>query len=113
MANKIRKGDTVKVIAGKDKDSQGEVLRVDLTAGKITVQGVNRSYKHMRPSRQHPQGGRVQKEMPLDVSNVMVVDPKSGRPTRVGFRILPAGPKERYAKTSGESLGVVSKPKVK
>jgi large subunit ribosomal protein L24 len=61
----------------------------------------------MRPSRTHPQGGRVQKEMPLDISNVMVADPKTGQPTRVGFRILPDGTKERYAKKSGQSLGVV------
>lgn len=107
MASKIRKGDTVVVVAGKDVGKRGEVLRVDPTSGKVTVQGINRVYRHMRPSRKHPQGGRVQKEMPLDISNVMVADPKTGKPTRVGFRVLPDGIKERYAKKSGQSLGAV------
>ena len=111
MASKIKKGDTVVVIAGKDIGKRGEVLRVDAASGKVLVQGVNRVYRHMRPSRQNPQGGRVQKEMPMDISNVMVADPKSGQPTRVGFRVLADGTKERYAKRSGESLGVVTKPK--
>jgi large subunit ribosomal protein L24 len=107
MASKILKGDTVVVVAGKDVGKSGEVLRVNPSAGKVTVQGINRVYRHMRPSRQHPQGGRVQKEMPLDISNVMVADPKTGKPTRVGFRILADGTKERFAKKSGQSLGVV------
>ena len=113
MASKIRKGDTVVVAVGKDIGKRGEVLRVDSEAGKVLVQGINRVFKHMRPSRRHPQGGRIQKEMFLDISNVMVVDPKLNQPTRVGFRVLPDGTKERYAKKSGESLGVVSKPKAK
>ena len=107
MASKIRKGDTVVVVAGKDLGKRGEVLRVNPAAGKVTVQGINRVYRHMRPSRRHPQGGRMQKEMPLDISNVMVADPKTGQPTRVGFRVLPDGTKERYAKKSGQALGVV------
>ncbi|NLF31974.1 MAG: 50S ribosomal protein L24 [Planctomycetes bacterium] len=111
MASKIRKGDTVEVIAGKDLGKRGEVLRVDPRRNKVLVQGVNRVYKHMRPSRQYPQGGRIQKEMPLAISNVMVVDPKTDAPTRVGFRINGDGVKERYAKVSGESLGLVSKAK--
>ena len=113
MASKIRKGDTVVVVTGADLGRQGEVLSVDRVYGKVTVQGVNRVYKHMRPSRQQPQGGRVQKEMPLDISNVMLVDPKTGEPTRVGFRVGPDGVKQRYAKKSGESLGAVGRLKVK
>ncbi len=109
MASKIRKGDTIEVIAGKDVGKRGEVLRVDPGTGKVLVQGVNQAYKHMRPSRQHPQGGRIQKEMPLQISNVMVVDPKTDEKTRVGFRTLADGTKERFAKKSGESLGVVNK----
>ncbi len=107
MASKIKKGDTVVVMAGKDVGKRGEVLRVDTSKGKVVVQGINRVYRHMRPSRRYPQGGRVQKEMPLDVSNVMVADPKTGQPTRVGFRMLADGTKERFAKKSGQSLGVV------
>ncbi|NQU75176.1 MAG: 50S ribosomal protein L24 [Planctomycetes bacterium] len=109
----MRKGDTVVVVAGKDLGKRGEVLRVDTASGKVMVQGVNRVYKHMKPSRQHPQGGRIHKEMPLAISNVMVVDPKTSEPTRVGFRFLPDGTKQRFAKKSGEPLGVVGKPKGK
>ncbi len=109
MASKIRKGDTVEATAGKDLGKRGEVLRVYPQENKVLVQGINRVYRHMRPSRDQPQGGRIQKEVPLSIANVMVVDPKLGVPTRVGFRILADGSKERYAKKSGESLGVVSK----
>lgn len=111
MASKIRKGDTVEIITGKDLGKRGEVLRVDPGKNQVLVQGVNRVFKHLKPSRQHPQGGRIQKEMPLNISNVMVIDPKTDQPTRVGFRMTPDGTKERFAKKSGESLGVVGKPK--
>ena len=111
MARHVRKGDTVAVIAGNDKGKVGEVLRVDDASGKVIVQGVNRVYKHLRPSRQNPQGGRIQKEMPIHISNVLPVDPKTNQPTRVGFRINEDGTKERIARKSGESLGTVSKSK--
>ena len=111
MARHVRKGDTVAVIAGNDKGKVGEVLRVDDANGKVIVQGVNRVYKHLRPSRQNPQGGRIQKEMPIHISNVLPVDPKTNQPTRVGFRINEDGTKERIARKSGESLGTVSKSK--
>ena len=107
MALHVRKGDTIVVIAGDDKGKVGEVLRVDAKAGKVLVQGVNRAYRHLRPSRQHPQGGRIQKEMPIHISNVLPVDPKTNQPTRAGFRFNADGGKERYAKKSGERLGVV------
>ena len=111
MARHVKKGDVVAVIAGNDKGKTGEVIRVDYAAGKVLVQGINRVYKHLRPSRQHPQGGRIQKEMPIDISNVLPVDPKMNLPTRVGFRIAPDGSKQRVAKKSGESLGTVTKAK--
>ena len=101
----------VAVIAGNDRGKVGEVLRVDLRAGKVLVQGVNRVYRHLRPSRQHPQGGRISKEMPIDISNVLPVDPKTNQPTRVGVRLAADGGKERIAKSSGESLGTVRKSK--
>jgi len=113
MASRIRKGDTVEATAGKDLGKRGEVLRVYPEDGKVLVQGLNRVYRHMRPSRDQPQGGRIQKEVPISISNVMVVDPKLSVPTRVGFRLLDDGAKERYAKKSGESLGVVRKPRAK
>ena len=109
MARHIRKGDQVMVIAGEDRGRIGEVLRVDARAGKVLVQGVNRVYRHLRPSRQHPQGGRIQKEMPIDISNVLPVDPKTNQPTRVGFRLAADGSKERFARKSGESLGTIRK----
>jgi large subunit ribosomal protein L24 len=99
----------VQVIAGADKGRVGEVLAVYLKTDKVLVQGVNRVYKHLRPSRQHPQGGRIQKEMPIHISNVLPLDPKRNRPTRVGFRTSKNGSKERFAKGSGESLGVIRK----
>jgi len=105
----VKKGDMVQVIAGEDKGKVGEVISVNGEAGKALVQGVNRVYRHLRPSRQHPQGGRIQKEMPIDISNILPVDPKTNRPTRVGFRTNADGTRERYAKASGESLGVVKK----
>ncbi len=109
MPRSVIKGDMVVVIAGDDKGRVGEVLRVDSKLDKVLVQGVNRVYKHLRPSRQHPQGGRIQKEMPIHISNVLPVDPKTNQPTRVGFRINADGSKERVAGKSGESLGTVRK----
>jgi len=109
MAMHVKKGDTVFVIAGDDKGKTGEIIRVDAARGKVLVQGINRVYRHLRPSRQHPQGGRIQKEMPIDISNVLPVDPKTNQPTRVGFRVSSDGAKQRYAKKSGETLGTVRK----
>ena len=79
----------------------------------MIVEGVNRVYKHVRRSQRNPQGGRLSKEMPILISNVMVVCPQSNKPTRIGFRYLDDGSKERFAKRSGVSLGVVSPPKTR
>jgi len=111
MATHVRKGDRVVVIAGDDKGKTGEVMRVDAAAGKVLVQGVNRVYRHYRPSRTHPQGGRIQKEMPISISNVLPVDPKANQPTRVAFSIDKDGAKVRLAKKSGQPLGTVRKAK--
>ena len=111
MARHVKKGDVVVVITGDDKGKTGEVLRVFTERDKVLVQGVNRVYKHLRPSRQHPQGGRIQKEMPIAMSNVLPLDPKTNQPTRVGFRVNEDGSKERIARRSGESLGPVRKAK--
>jgi large subunit ribosomal protein L24 len=109
----IRKGDMVRVVTGDDKGTTGRVLRVKLDVGKLVVEGVNRVYRHLKPSRRNPQGGRLSKEMPVDVSNVMLIDPSTNKPTRVGVRILADGSKERYAKKSGASLGRMGKVKPK
>lgn len=107
----IRVKDNVEVISGDDKGKRGRVLRVDGAAGKVVVEGVNKVYKHLKPSRRNPQGGRLSKEMPVDVSNVAPVDPATNKPTRIGVRILADGTKERYAKRSGASLGKIGATK--
>jgi large subunit ribosomal protein L24 len=107
----IKVDDMVEVISGDDRGVRGKVISVDGQTGKVIVEGVNRVYKHVRRSQRNPQGGRLSKEMPIRVSNVMVVCPVTTQPTRVGYRYLEDGSKERYAKRSGASLGVVSPPK--
>ncbi|MGG7643247.1 50S ribosomal protein L24 [Rhodovulum sp. YNF3179] len=99
MAAKLKKGDKVVVLAGKDKGKEGEITSVDPKAGKAIVQGVNVAIRHQRQS-QTAQGGRVPTEMPIDLSNLAMVDPKDGGPTRVGFRVED-GKKVRVAKKSG------------
>jgi large subunit ribosomal protein L24 len=105
---KIHTGDTVIVITGADRGQTGKVVSVDRVKQRILVEGINMVYKHVKPSQRNPQGGRLHKEMPIDVSNVMAVCPRTGKPTRIGYRYLKDGSKERYAKVSGESMGVIS-----
>src|SRR5215475_6998584 len=107
----IKKGDTVQVLAGDDRGKRGKVLNMLPDKGKCVVEGINKVWKHVKPSRRNPQGGRLSKEMPMDISNVALICPQTNQPTRVGIRILPDGSKERYAKKSGASLGLVSPPK--
>jgi len=109
----IKVDDTVEVTVGDDRGERGKVISVNGKVGKIVVEGVNRVYKHVRRSQRNPQGGRLSKEMPIDASNVMVICPKTNKPTRVGYRYLDDGSKERYAKVSGVSLGTVSPAKEK
>lgn len=99
--------DTVVVIAGADRDKQGKILKIDRANNKVIVEGVARVWKHVRKSQKNPQGGRLNKEMPISASNVMFVDPTTGRPTRLGVRYLEDGTKERYAKKSGKGVGVI------
>ena len=108
---KIHEGDTVQVIRGKDKGVSGKVIAVDHDKEFVTVEGVNRVYKHVRPSQKNPQGGRLHKEMPIQACSVMVLCPKTNKPSKIGFRYLNDGSKERFARVSGESLGMVSPPK--
>lgn len=107
----IRKDDTVVVMAGDDKGKRGRVLSVNYKKGKLVVEGVNRAYKHMKPSRQNPQGGRLSKEMPIDISNVQLICPQTNEPTRVGVRYQANGRKEIYAKRSGAAIRVISPPR--
>ncbi|MCM1268732.1 MAG: 50S ribosomal protein L24 [Bacteroidales bacterium] len=96
---KIKKGDTVKVIAGKDKDKEGKVISVDKKNHKVLVEGINKITKHEKPSAANQNGGIVQKEAPIDVSNVMYVH--KGKATRIGFKIE-KGKKVRFAKSTGD-----------
>ena len=103
MAARIKKGDSVMVLAGKDKGKTGQVLTVLNQQSRVVVQGVNMVRRHTRPSAQTT-GGIIQKEASLHVSNVAHVDPKTREATRVGFRTLEGGRKVRYAKRSGEVI---------
>ena len=102
MAAKIKKGDRVVVLTGKDKGRQGSVLRVFPKEQRVVVEGLNMVQRHTRPSQLDPQGGIKNKEAPIHVSNVAVVD-SQGKPTRVGFRVE-GDKKVRFAKTTGEAI---------
>jgi len=102
MANKIKKGDKVVVLTGRSKGKTGEVLRVLLSENRAIVQGVNMVKRHTRPT-QMSEGGIVEKEAPIDLSNIAHIDPKDDKPTRVGFKDVD-GRKVRYAKRSGVVL---------
>src|SRR5438874_9765003 len=100
---KIKKGDTVVVITGRDKGKSGEVLRVMPTEGRLIVQGVHMARRHTKQRMGDP-GGIVDKELTIDVSNVAHIDPQSRKPTRVGYKTLDDGRKVRFARRSGEVL---------
>jgi large subunit ribosomal protein L24 len=100
---KIKKGDRVVVVTGRDRGKQGEVLRVVRKEDRLIVQGVNMVKRHSRPSAGHP-GGIIDKEAPIHISNVAHVDPSTNRPTRVGYKLLDDGRKVRVARRSGEVL---------
>ena len=101
MKIRIKSGDTVQVIAGDHKGSEGKVLRVLRDKNKAIVEGINMVSKHEKPSAQNPQGGIVEKEAPIHLSNLSLLDPKSGDPTRVGYDMRD-GKKVRVAKKSNE-----------
>ena len=101
MSVKIKKGDTVKVIAGKDKDKQGKVLTIDEKNGRVLVEGVNMVKKHEKPSGRNQQGGIITREAPIDLSNVMYLH--KGKPTRIGYKIED-GKKVRIARSTGDVL---------
>ncbi len=107
----VKVNDMVVVVAGDDRGQRGKVLSVDHEKRKVLVEGVNRVYKHVRRSQKNPQGGRLSKEMPISVANVMLICPQTNEPTRVGVRYLEDGSKERYSKKSGASMGVISPPR--
>ncbi|MBB5754235.1 50S ribosomal protein L24 [Prosthecomicrobium pneumaticum] len=103
MAAKIKKGDRVVVLAGKDKGKSGEVLSVQPADDRAVVRGINVAQRHQKQS-MNQQGGIVSKEMPIHLSNLALADPSDGKPTRVGFKITEDGRKLRVAKRSGETI---------
>ncbi|MEK7370214.1 MAG: 50S ribosomal protein L24 [candidate division NC10 bacterium] len=100
----VRKGDMVVVVAGKERGKRGKVLRVLPAEGRVLVERLNMMKKHQRPTQKLRQGGIIEREAPLHLSNVMLVDPRTDTPTRVGVRLLTDGKKARIAKKSGEII---------
>ena len=107
----IRVNDVVEVRSGDDRGTRAKVLTVDRTAGKLVVEGVNRVYKHVKRSQKNPQGGRLSKEMPVQISNVLLVCRSCGKATRTGARVASDGSKERFCKKCGSGLGTIAPPK--
>jgi large subunit ribosomal protein L24 len=111
MAARIKKGDLVEVIAGNEGPKNGKpgkigrVIKILTKEDRVVVEGVNRVWKHVKPSQKNPQGGRIQKDAPIHISNVLPVDPSTGRGTRVKF-VVKDGKKHRVAVKSGTDLGV-------
>ena len=104
MAARIRKGDKVVVITGADRGKRGEVLSVRPKDNRAVVQGVNIAKKHQKPTGMGQPGGIIEKEATIHLSNVMLIDPKTDKPTRVGFRILDDGRKVRVARATGDVI---------
>jgi len=101
----VRQGDTVEVVAGDDKGARARVLRVDRKKGKAIVEGVNRVYKHLRRSRRNPQGGRLEIEAPVDLSNLLVLCRRCDKGVRVGYQRGDDGKKRRVCRACGADLG--------
>ena len=101
---KIRRGDRVKVISGNHKGEEGTVLRVEPEKNRVVIEGVNRRKRHMKPSQANPEGGIVEFEAPVHASNVMLIDPQTGEPTRVRTQVGTDGKRERVAVKSGRVI---------
>src|SRR4051794_30695880 len=108
MARHIKAGDQVVITTGADKGKTGRVLRVLVDKDRVVVEGINRVWKHVRPSQRNPQGGRIQKDASIHASNVMPIDPTNGKPTRIRFEVRD-GKKHRIAVSSGTDLGALGK----
>lgn len=109
----IKEGDLVEVIAGDDRGTRAKALKVDRHAGKAIVEGINRVYKHVRRSQRNPQGGRLSKEMPVELSNLLLICPSCGATTRAGARYLDDGSKERYCKKCEAGMGQIAPPRAR
>lgn len=100
----IKKGDTVYVLAGDDRGKTGRVLSVDAAKNRAIVEGINMVTKSTKPNAKHPQGGLIKMEAPINISNLNLLDPKTEKPTRVGYKVDEKGEKVRYSKKSGEEI---------
>ena len=109
----LKTNDIVEVISGDDRGLRGKILVIDREAGKVVVEGMNRVYKHVRRSQKNPQGGRLNKEMPIQISNVLLLCNKCNQGVRTGARQTTDGGKERFCKKCGGSLGQISPAKKK
>lgn len=101
---RLKKNDTVRVISGEDKGKEGKILKVFPDKGRIIVEKVNLIKRHTRPSKSVPQGGIIEKEAPINETNVMLVCPKTGKPTRIGKQVLSDGSRARVSKKSGDMI---------
>ncbi len=101
---KIKKGDNVMVMAGKDRGKTGKVIQVFPVEGKVVVEGVNVTFKHAKTRKQGEKGQKIEFNGPVNASNVMLIDAKSGKPTRIGYKVMEDGRKVRVAKKSGETI---------
>ncbi len=101
---RVKKNDTVRVIAGEDKGKQGRILKVFPESNRVIVEKVNLIKRHTRPSKMVPQGGIIEKEAPINATNVMLVCPKTGKPTRIGVHVAKDGSRTRLSKKSGDPL---------
>lgn len=104
MAFRLRKGDNVQVISGEDKGKTGKILKVIPVKNRAIVEGINVVKRHTKPSPKNQQGGIMEKEASIDISNIMLVCPKSGKPTRVGSKVLENGQRVRFSKKAKESI---------
>jgi len=100
----VRKGDTVKVISGNERGKTGKIVSVQISKNRATVEGLNMVSKHIKPSATNPNGGIVKQEAPIHISNLMLVDPASGTPTRIGRKLDSNGKLQRYSKKTGEII---------
>ncbi len=107
----IKTGDTVEVIAGADKGTRSRVIKIDREANKAIVEGVNKALKHVKRSQKYPQGGRLSKEMPVQLSNVQFYCESCSKSSRLGARYLKDGSKERFCRKCGASAGEIAPPK--
>ena len=104
MASKFKKDDKVQVICGKDKGKVSKILKIIPKANKVLMEGVGIVKRHTKPNKLNPEGGIISKEMPIDMSNIMHVDPKTNTVTRIGFKLTDEGKRVRYSKKSGELI---------